>query len=53
MVLFGVGHPSMVTEPFLCPSLGSLVLLQDGQAGLGRRKIILTQGLSHLRELVW
>lgn len=51
--LFGFGLPFMVTELFTFPSSGSWVILQDGQAGLGRKKVTLLKVLSLIRELIW
>lgn len=50
--LSGLGPPSMMTERFTFPSSESRVLLQDGQAGSGR-KVTLLQVLTLTRELVW
>lgn len=51
MELSGLGPPSMVTELFTFPSSESWVLLQDGQAGSGR-KVTLLQVLTLSRELI-
>lgn len=51
MELSGLGPPSMVTGLFTFPSSESWVLLQDGQAGSGR-KVTLLQVLTLTRELI-